>query len=59
MVLLKLWREHVWREHAECRHGRAGNNLGPGDVTALAEALKVNKALTTLDVIGTLGLSGA
>eukprot|EP00965_Chrysotila_dentata_P007773 253401-Pleurochrysis_carterae.AAC.1 len=21
----------VWREHAECRRGLVGNNLGPGD----------------------------
>eukprot|EP00965_Chrysotila_dentata_P039633 1317522-Pleurochrysis_carterae.AAC.1 len=45
------------REHAECRRGRTGNNFEPGDVTALAEALKVNKALMTLSLGGARGFA--
>eukprot|EP00965_Chrysotila_dentata_P057295 1900551-Pleurochrysis_carterae.AAC.1 len=32
------------------RRGRAGNGLGPDGARALAEALKENTSLTTLDV---------
>eukprot|EP00965_Chrysotila_dentata_P022053 730433-Pleurochrysis_carterae.AAC.1 len=47
----------VRREHAECRRGSAGSSFGDCGIEVLAEALKVNKTLATLNVECARGLA--